>query len=87
MNKFCRKLNFPYIPFWNNFQIVQYLIEKGDNIEANDNEQKTPLHLASFYGKTDIVRYLDSKGANKMQKTRADTLFVTNIDEIKELLK
>ena len=48
--------------------IVQCLIQNGANIEAKDDEQRTPLHIASYYGATDVVRYLLSKGANKKAK-------------------
>ena len=48
--------------------IVQYLIEKGANIEATDGVKQTPLYVASLRGKTDIVKYLISKGANKNAK-------------------
>ena len=50
--------------------VVQYLIEKGANIEARDKDQKTPLHFASNEGKTDVVKYLISKGANKNTKNQ-----------------
>ena len=43
------------------FQIVQYLIEKGVNIEAKDKDQETPFHIASRIGRTDVVKYSFSK--------------------------
>ena len=49
-------------------QIVQYLVEKGSNIEAKDQYQQTSLHIASYWGRTDVVKYLVSKGANKNAK-------------------
>ena len=36
-----------------------------DCIEAKDEDQKTPLHIASIWGQTDVVKYLVSKGAHK----------------------
>ena len=42
--------------------IVQYLIEKGTNIEAN--LWKTPLHFACQYGHLPIVQYLIDKSAH-----------------------
>ena len=51
-----------------NLQVVQYLVEKGANIEAKDWDKNTPLHLASYRGNTDVVKYLVSKGANKYAK-------------------
>ena len=44
--------------------IVQYLIEKGANIEAEDDNRKTPLHFACWKGHLPIVQYLIEKGAN-----------------------
>ena len=54
----------------NHLQIVQYLIEKGANIEIQDCGGKTSLHFASLYGNTEVVKYLVSKGANKNAKTK-----------------
>ena len=47
-----------------NFPVVQYLIEKGANIEAKDNSQWTPLHIACWNGHLPVVQYLIEKGAN-----------------------
>ena len=47
------------------FPVIQYLIEKGANIESKNKDEVTPLYFASFYGKTDVVKYLVSKEANK----------------------
>ena len=44
--------------------VVQYLIEKGANIEVKDWEQKTPLHIACLRGYLPIVQYFIEKGAN-----------------------
>ena len=44
--------------------IVQYLIEKGANIEAKGYQQKAPLHVACEKGHLPIVQYLIEKGAN-----------------------
>lgn len=33
---------------------VQLLIERGSNIEHNDNNGRTPLDLASFYGDAQV---------------------------------
>ena len=60
-----------------NLQIVQYLLEKGANIEAKVqgfNAGRTPLGLACEKGNLQIVQYLLEKGANieakdKDQKT------------------
>ena len=53
--------------------IVQYLIEKGADIEAKNQEKKTPLHYASWNGQTNVVKYLLSKGANKNAKNTSGT--------------
>ena len=55
-------------------QIVQYLIEKGADIEAQNQYQYTPLHIACLKGHLEIVQYLIEKRANieaknKNQKT------------------
>ena len=43
------------------------------DIEAKDISNLTPLHFATYYfSKTDIVKYLVSKGANKNAKDRHD---------------
>ena len=49
-------------------QIVQYLIEKGSNIEAKDKNDETPLHIACFVGNLSVVQYLIEKGANENAK-------------------
>ena len=41
--------------------IVQYLIEKGVDIEAKDIEELTPLHYACQNGHLPIVQYLMKK--------------------------
>lgn len=46
-------------------EIVQYLVERGANIDQNDNHlHKTALLAASFERHFDIVQYLVEKGAN-----------------------
>ncbi|KAJ5902932.1 hypothetical protein N7495_003460 [Penicillium taxi] len=45
-------------------EIVEFLIEKGANIEAADVDGKTPLHNASISGFQNIVGFLIEKGAN-----------------------
>ena len=49
-------------------QVVEYLISKGADIEATNEDGWTPLHYALWYGQSDIENYLVSKGAN--QKAR-----------------
>ncbi|XP_048255824.1 serine/threonine-protein phosphatase 6 regulatory ankyrin repeat subunit C-like isoform X3 [Haliotis rufescens] len=45
-------------------ETVQYLIEKGANVNAEDNNQVTPLHVAVEHAKHETVLYLIEKGAN-----------------------
>ena len=60
---FVSLISFPS-PFLS-LPIVQYLIEKGANIEAKDGYSKnTPLHLACENNHLEIVEYLIEKGAN-----------------------
>ena len=36
------------------------------NLKTKDKDEKTPLHMASIYGKTNVIKFfLISKGANK----------------------
>ncbi len=44
-------------------QIVALLVEAGANMNLPDREDRTPLTLARQRGQTEIVRYLESKGA------------------------
>ena len=43
--------------------IVQLLLERGANVNAQDKDHLTPLHLACYNGKLEIVRALLSHGA------------------------
>ena len=43
--------------------VAQYLVEIRANIEAKDSNEQTPLHYTSRWDKTDIAKYLVSKGA------------------------
>ena len=44
--------------------IVQLLLERGANVNAQDKDHLTPLHLACYNGKLEIVRALLSHGAS-----------------------
>ena len=44
-------------------RVVQLLLDRGANVNMEDKGQLTPLHLASYYGRLDIVRVLLSHGA------------------------
>ena len=58
-----------------NLQVVELLLSKGANIEAKTLESDwTPLHCATnqvkYYNRTDVFKYLISKGANKYAKNK-----------------
>ena len=60
-------------------EIVQYLIEKGADIEAKDIDQKTPLFIAYEKGHLSIVKCLISKGARydvQNQNDQGQSLFI-----------
>ena len=50
--------------------IVQYLIQKGANIDSKDMYKETPLHHACWKGNLTVVQYLIEKGANIEAKDR-----------------
>ena len=56
--------------------LVQYLVEKGANIEAPDFSQRTPLHFACQYGHLPVVQYLIEKRANIKAKIWKDPLHI-----------
>ena len=47
-----------------NTEIVKYLVEKGANIETENEDGNTPLFIACEKNNNDIVKYLIEKGAN-----------------------
>ena len=47
-----------------NEQIVQFLLEKGTDINARDGSQNTPLHRAASYGHEQVAQLLLSTGAD-----------------------
>jgi ankyrin repeat protein len=56
-------------------KIIKYLIEKGANVNAKNNDDgDTPLHYACYNDNTEIVKYLFEKGANIYEKSfKGDT--------------
>ena len=48
--------------------IVEYLIDKGAQIEVVDEENYTPLHYACAKGHLDVIKYLQSKDRTLFQK-------------------
>ena len=65
-----RKKSPSFACFLGHRPVVQYLLEKGANIEAKDKDQETPLHTASEWCRADVAKYLLSKGANKHAKNK-----------------
>ncbi|MDG7052918.1 MAG: ankyrin repeat domain-containing protein, partial [Wolbachia endosymbiont of Alcedoecus sp.] len=66
------------------------LISKGANVNVKDNNDDTPLHLATGY--LDVVKYLISKGANinakcKAGKTPLDIAAYQKLSDVVEYLK
>jgi ankyrin repeat protein len=47
-----------------NTDLAGLLIEKGSNVNARDDLQETPLHLAALHGDIDIARLLIDNGAD-----------------------
>ena len=54
--------------FKGHIEIVEYFIEYCFEIDPKDKCECTPLHFASYYGKTDVIKYSLSKGSNKNAK-------------------
>ncbi len=45
--------------------IVEYLVEQGADIHARDQQGSTPLELAQQYGRPEVVKYLQGRGAGR----------------------
>ncbi|KAH9983447.1 ankyrin repeat-containing domain protein [Russula vinacea] len=45
-------------------EVVHVLLEHGANVGAEDNECRTPLHIAAKHGKVEVVRVLLGHGAS-----------------------
>ncbi|KAH8995437.1 ankyrin repeat-containing domain protein [Lactarius akahatsu] len=45
-------------------RVAQLLLERGVGVNASDKDHWTPLHSASYYGRSEIVRVLLDHGAN-----------------------
>ena len=54
--------------FRGHIEIVEYLIECCVKIDPKVKCECTPLHFASYCGKTDVIKYSLSKGSNKNAK-------------------
>ena len=45
---------------------MKYLVEKGADVKAPNNDGRTPLHWAAEKGRLDVVKYLEQKGCLKI---------------------
>ena len=45
------------------FKEIQRIVASGGNINSKDTLDRTPLHLAAFYGRTKTIEFLISNGA------------------------
>ena len=71
-----------------NLETVEVLLKAGANMEAKDNEGRTPLHLAVAAGKLETIDALITAGADTtIKNNKGETPFqLTNNDAIKALL-
>ena len=75
-----------------NLEQVKSHVLRGADVSAMDERLAgTPLHLAAYYGRPDVVQFLISKGANvnarnKWNRTPLDEAVDRNHSEIAELL-
>ena len=47
-----------------NIEVVQYLLDRGADVNSTDNEKHSVLHWAVVCGELEILTLLHSKGAN-----------------------
>jgi ankyrin repeat protein len=53
-----------YVVWVGNLEAIKHLIDKGADINAQDNGGATALHLAAWKGRTDIALYLLERGSS-----------------------
>jgi len=76
-----------------NLVLVKALVSKGADINAMDDRlAATPLHLAAYFGRHDVVQFLLSKEANvnaknKWNRTALDEAIDQGLSEIAEVLR
>ena len=56
----------------NNKELVRWLLEKGCNINAQDEMQRSPIHWATIFGNKDMVEFLLQNGADINLRTKHD---------------
>ena len=72
--------------------VIKYLLDKGADINAQDNEGCTSLMRAAYGGYTDLVVYLLNKGADKDVKDNSARMAVhylrtENLKDLQDYLK
>jgi len=50
-------------------EIVQFLVEEGSNLDVQDSEGMTPLHVSHVLESNDVFEFLLSKGADHKIKS------------------
>lgn len=56
---------------YGDLEVVEYLVEKGANVNEKDDDGYTPLHVAAKKGYLEIVEYLVEKGAKINEKDKS----------------
>ena len=82
-----------------NPELIQYLIDKGVELECPDREGNYPLHLICRHSTASMIKYIIAKGVNKKSNPKIDLIKIINhrvypdneetddeIDEQKELI-
>jgi len=74
---------------YNQNEVIEYLIEKGGDVNLADKHGITPLLSAIYEGHTNCVQLLLQKGASKVGKAPDGTSYIdcAEKEEIKKLLK
>ena len=57
---------------FNNREKVQILLEKGFNINAQDEFKHSPIHVATLFDHKDMVEFLIQNGADVNQRSEFD---------------
>ncbi|KAL5006401.1 hypothetical protein ScPMuIL_015207 [Solemya velum] len=70
-------------------EVIEYLVSRGADVNAEDKHGITPLLAAVFEGHTDCVRILLAKGAKKNGKAPDGSSYIdcAEKEDIKNLLK